>query len=514
MNSRAVVQVVLSIVLVSSVLAGTGVGMAADSTTNKNLATSSDAPDTAVVVERIENTSNAQFTVTIQMDNVEKYQMAVSRHGNVVSTSGAKNISDEYDFPGKVYEWDGESDEMQIVMQKPSMKKEGDFLATDEWWFGKTPHVRGYWYMEGDTESSTKLLLGSTTRTNGSDTGDVSTENEHAVVGGYYTAIGALSTTTVEVPESKTTLEFVSVGETSFESKEEFARQVGESQPYLKGTHPRTAQFFVMPSDAVPLKGETAPSARQAWVSEDAEISNPANLWLHEYIHIQQDGFILKGDMLWLREAVTTYQTAVLSAQIGDADPDKAYYQVSRDGHEDVVLADYETWKGTTAPYVKGSRVVFALDSRIRDASDGEYSLLDVMEQVQSEEEHIRYNMFREWVVNVSDEETGVWMDSVVKERTQADVPAELLAFPENGSAGVVYENTPTPTPASTETPTPTDTATEIQTVEEPDPQVERDTSILGVNREKFLVGVVGVGTTAVVLVGVYTIISIRRREN
>jgi hypothetical protein len=117
-----------------------------------------------------------------------------------------------------------------------------------------------------------------------------------------------------------------------------------------------------------------------AWVVADAELEEPSNVWLHEYVHTRQ-GYRTAASGRWTMEGAAEYYAAALSLALGYVDfsqfSDYLAYG-GRDPWRDAVLASPETWP-SGANYLKGSLVWGELDRRMRLATDRQAAMWDVL---------------------------------------------------------------------------------------------------------------------------------------
>lgn len=119
------------------------------------------------------------------------------------------------------------------------------------------------------------------------------------------------------------------------------------------------------------------------WVRDVEDLSDPNNVWLHEYVHTRQN-YAAASDIQWLYEGGATYYAALLSL-----DQDQISFAQFRDRlavgtnsrYGDSVLAAPGTWQGN-AQYHAGALVAGALDRRIRRSTDRNRSFQEVFRQL------------------------------------------------------------------------------------------------------------------------------------
>lgn len=148
------------------------------------------------------------------------------------------------------------------------------------------------------------------------------------------------------------------------------------------------------------------------------------SIYIHEAAHMNEDG-TYDRNMTWFTEAVATYYGSYFEPHNGElrwrpatilhkTDPDTEWPE--ENPHKDSTLAKIDTWRDET-DYEKGSRLLFALDVKIREATDGEATIHDVMRRI-NDFGHpyggINYVHFRQIIVDLAGEETASWLDPYV----------------------------------------------------------------------------------------------------
>ncbi|WP_144903555.1 hypothetical protein [Halobellus captivus] len=151
---------------------------------------------------------------------------------------------------------------------------------------------------------------------------------------------------------------------------------------------------------------------------------SPLGIYVHETAHINE-GATFGKKIAWFTEASATYYGKDFQVADGElrikrakllerTDPDGRW---PRGGHHNnSTLAEPSTW-GHKTDYQKGSRLLFALDAKLREATDGEATIHDVMRRVNQYDERygaLTYTDFREIIVDLADEETASWLDPYV----------------------------------------------------------------------------------------------------
>jgi hypothetical protein len=199
------------------------------------------------------------------------------------------------------------------------------------------------------------------------------------------------------------------------------------------GDHHRSVNVFVAPDPIRDggLVGGVDGETVDFWVAENESADGPANIWLHEYVHARQQ-FTLGPRMEWFEEASASYYAGLLAVRQGlggRAGFDRFQNRLHRDRHADAVLSDRSTWRGPMVPYSRGQRVLASLDARIRNASDGNRSLLTVFRRVNGHDGPLEYDDFRQVVSNVTSDPQRAWLDARIAGRDPVTPPESPFAY-------------------------------------------------------------------------------------
>lgn len=154
------------------------------------------------------------------------------------------------------------------------------------------------------------------------------------------------------------------------------------------------------------------------WVSEGAHVGTSPNTWIHEYVHTRQS-FVLGDEMTWFREASASYYAAVCAMRTPVSER-TAYRQfletIGRTHGANATLADRSSWSNTYVPYAKGTRVLAALDARIRTSTDGNRTLQAVFSRLNGHDGVVTFDDFAAVVGNVTGESQREWLDDHVRD--------------------------------------------------------------------------------------------------
>lgn len=345
---------------------------------------------------------------------------------------------------GTVYRWDGESENASVTFTVSTSDASG--VVTDEYAFIPTPFVQALWVRGDESGYSSGVMMGSAAG-DPVQVGNMSVVGS-GVVGEGYLYVGEYTETTVENDYTEIRVVEIAGAESSIDY-EEAATTFGRAQPYLRGEAPERAKVFVVPDPFV-KSGETSRYTSEFWIHEDVSMDTPENLWLHEYIHVQQPTYSFGEKMEWYPEAVTTYQTVSLSVQFGYANESEAERYLKQVKYDEAVLTNSSTWPSDRVRYTKGAVAVKNLDSSIRESID-EKTLQDVLAEIHrtySEGDRVRYETFQSILEQETSEEVAAEFHSELTRTGTIEMQSMEYEFPESSRV------TPTPTPS----PTPSDT--------------------------------------------------------
>ncbi len=164
-------------------------------------------------------------------------------------------------------------------------------------------------------------------------------------------------------------------------------------------------RLSIAPSDeevfvaAVPSDADWGPRGLQygesdAWVRADAPLSEASNVWLHEYVHVHQRfaNDEVATDASWLVEGGAEYHAALLAYEQGLISYSEFRDHLERgeqSPYADGVLAEPETWGHHRTDYAKGALVYGELDRQLREATDGDRRLEDIVRALNAQEERV-----------------------------------------------------------------------------------------------------------------------------
>lgn len=205
------------------------------------------------------------------------------------------------------------------------------------------------------------------------------------------------------------------------------------------GARPRRIDIFVHPELEVP-PGFTSVADITISPWADTELSSATragggNIWIHEYVHTRGHTVSDPSErMAWFGEASASYYAALLSLWQGRGSYTDFRQAVSDpqlesfDYNNRTTLADPDTWQGQ-GHYVKGARVLAALDAEIRTASDGERSLQDVFRAVNTHDGEVSLADFKRFVAEAAGEDLEGWVERYVTTTATPAVPDDPHLF-------------------------------------------------------------------------------------
>lgn len=174
------------------------------------------------------------------------------------------------------------------------------------------------------------------------------------------------------------------------------------------------------------------PSTRTLTVSTAHRLGGVGGVLTHEYIHALQT-FRVGERMQWFVEGSAEYYTHLLPYQLTVAWDSatahrRAAHLIQQVRHaRESVLTEPATWTGNTQ-YHQGAAAVLVLDNRLREASNGTYTMVDMVRWMNTHEGTVTYEEFRHRLVLWGNASVGRWLDTHVAGR--APYSAASVAFP------------------------------------------------------------------------------------
>ncbi|RLM48172.1 hypothetical protein DVK00_06650 [Haloarcula sp. Atlit-47R] len=178
-------------------------------------------------------------------------------------------------------------------------------------------------------------------------------------------------------------------------------------------------RVFVAPNELA--SGGYAPSNGEPDVIVNAgePVRSPVNVWVHEYRHTRQT-FEATPEMVWLEEGSADYHTAALTYAAGDIGQDRFRDRVTTERYETADLTRPDSWDGPGPQYHKGTRVVAAIDARLRQTTDGRRTFEAVLGRLMQQDDRVTLALFAETVSAVA----GTDLDAFVRRAVTGDAPS------------------------------------------------------------------------------------------
>ena len=157
------------------------------------------------------------------------------------------------------------------------------------------------------------------------------------------------------------------------------------------------------------------------YVQDTERLDDPANVWIHEYVHTRQ-GYRAADDFEWFTEGSATYYAALLTLEEGRIDFSQfaAFMQRGEQSPQaDSRLSRPSTWQNA-AEYRKGALVAGKIDRQIRLSSNGEASLDTAFADANSRPGEMRARDFER---SVGDAGGSAVRDEATRYTTTRDVP-------------------------------------------------------------------------------------------
>lgn len=324
-----------------------------------------------------------------------------NRGVRVVNTTGFANLSSDI---GYSFQWDGETQRPQVTLavigQPSSQREDHEYAATPQWGFFPVP-----------THSpATNLTF--------AGEGFVGDQFILAGPNTVYTASAGCQDIRLIVPQ---------------------AANLSESpQSIVNSLATASRQFDVGPRYSYvnayavtdPIRRGGAAETHEFWVHDSAtfEFGSEfrggvilANTWLHEYTHTRQlfvaNSSVRLGDqMWWFTEASASYYAVELTTRqqyAGPCEYTRYFWNVSRTRIGQVVLSNQNQWgPNERGQYRKGAVVLSALDQRIRNETNGQRTLDDVVYRMNTHNGTVTYTDFKQIVQTVAGTSLDAWLDA------------------------------------------------------------------------------------------------------
>ncbi|WP_458187815.1 glycyl aminopeptidase [Haladaptatus sp. NG-WS-4] len=400
--SGGTVSLLLVLSLVGGVLAPPATAQSADA-----------PPGVSISVERsADDRTTVRYRLSFETPQETRSFWLINYTGNVVSSEGF--VTDQTKSGDHALRWDGETESPSVTVVADGDAGNGrEYAATDEWALVPTPKLSVAWSPRGSDEWRYRHPLQD-------DYPESSVEfADTGVLGSAFTYVGPYEEHTHRADGQRFRM-VVGAGATPASSPEKVFKSLGTASQQLPGQSPDEVLFFVLP-DPIWRGGYASPTHDEFWVHEDASLADPQNLWIHEYVHTRQS-FELADRMTWFREASAAYFAADLTIRQGRTSQSAVAETLSAKRYDDAVLSKANTWTNPEVPYYRGALVLWALDAKIQQATDGKRSLLDVFDRMNRHDGPVTYADFESIVPDVAGQSMDSWLSRHVTTTAKPDV--------------------------------------------------------------------------------------------
>ncbi|WP_435159737.1 glycyl aminopeptidase [Haladaptatus sp. DFWS20] len=380
-------------------------------------------PGVSVSIERTaDDSTTVQYRLVFDNPRDAKSFWLINYTGNVVSSEGF--VAGQTQDGEHALHWNGETESPSVtVTADVDDGTEREFTATDEWLLAPTPKLSVAWLSAGSDEWIYRHPLQG-------DYPDATVEfADSGVLGSAFTYVGAYEEYTHRADGQRFRM-IVAEGASPSDSPAQIFDSLTTASKRIPGESPDEVLGFVLP-DPSWRGGYASPKHDELWVHEDARLSNPQNLWIHEYVHTRQS-FELGERMTWFREASAAYFASDLTMKQGRTSQSAVARTLTQKRFDESVLSKSNTWATHEVPYYRGAYTLWALDAKIRKATDGKRSLFDVFDRMNAHEGTVSYADFRNIVADVAGQPMNSWLDQHV---TTSATP-ELQASDIDGESG------------------------------------------------------------------------------
>jgi hypothetical protein len=148
----------------------------------------------------------------------------------------------------------------------------------------------------------------------------------------------------------------------------------------IRGYNDRVT-MLVLPSDGITTPWGGVARGTNAIVRGDNSATTMPSVWVHEYVHTRQH-FRPSEEMRWLTEASADYYQGYETLHQRRMAYSTFERDISYSQFQSTILSEPDSWETPLAPYIKGKRALGYLDAEIREATDGERTLADVLRRV------------------------------------------------------------------------------------------------------------------------------------
>jgi hypothetical protein len=216
---------------------------------------------------------------------------------------------------------------------------------------------------------------------------------------------------------------------------EEIIRTLNSSQALLGvETDVTMVNVFVAPSalrEGGRAAGGVSNGETGTWVHETTQNAGVDNIWIHEYIHTQQQ-FRTEPDMDWFIEGSAEYYGSLHPLYQNEVSFSEFRGELIRTSSMGT-LGKPETWMNN-AEYDQGSRVVAALDGHIRADTNGASSMAAILNTMNQHPDAVSLSDFKTMVTSkTGNESLGPWIETHVNTPKRPPIPMDDTRYEQVG---------------------------------------------------------------------------------
>lgn len=392
-----------------------------------------------------------QGTVDIEVgyrigDETERLELRIRDPSfETVSTHGFRDVSGE----PRTYEWDEQTADPSLTVRaevnKTNRRFEGlDFVDAGDWVLTDrvVPIAVRWWAVDPDgIELHRSVSVG-----------------EEGVAGNRMSYLGGYDDARFAGGQERFRVVLTEDVDPDWTADGIGQRLVDSSDRLDVGARSELLTVFVV-TDPLRRGGLTAGPNGDLWVHDGALTGRQLALY-HEYVHSRQ-AYNWTDPAAWTAEASAEYYGLLLALKDGELEYHRFAEQLERGNtHDEVVLSDRESWRGSVADYELGALTLATLDAEIRAGSAGSFE--DVFRTKNSLADPVTDPLFESTVSDVAGTGTAEFFDRHIRStpprmtapgptvydgpNTDAELrlsPSELDLEPgESGTLTVDIENT------------------------------------------------------------------------
>ena len=365
----------------------------------------SSQPDVRVKISRY-GQNQVEFEVTFGVSSSTEELLISTSDAAVTDSRGFRYTSQE-----DSYRWDQQTNSPSITYVINIRNWEDtnslgrDYASGSNWIFAPNPPIVVGWITDSRQYYS---WLPFTNPERGSVT--ISTDGS-GVVGERSLYLGPYTEHSQMIGEQNVRL-IVSDEATLEDDPNEIVAALQDASQYMVGSIHSEILVFALPS---PMRegGAASSQSGEFWVHESSRLDSPYNTWFHEYMHTRQT-YETNESMDWFIEASAQYYAAVLTFEQDRISREQLLNHLSDDRYNGDVVANPDNWSDEQVPYIKGAKILFALEFEIYERTDGERSLGDVIYRMHQHEDTVSYQDFKSIVVDIAGPEMGQWLDRYI----------------------------------------------------------------------------------------------------